>query len=145
MAIAVISDPDLKASFEGDGDVLLMDSRTGAEIGVRGSGRWMASDLCTVTVGGEALLAGGCSDGTIQLREPLTGKQVRVLNAIGNRLARYASLRLAAFPCSPAPAGGIARSGDGIPSAASTSEPSGTMSTPRRVVHGNCRFGLHAR
>ena len=80
MAIAVISDPDLKASFEGDGDVLLMDSRTGAEIGVRGSGRWMASDLCTVTVGGEALLAGGCSDGTIQLREPLTGKQVRVLN-----------------------------------------------------------------
>src|SRR5262249_29406499 len=80
MALAVIGDPDFGASFEDDGDVFLLDSQTGSEISSQGRTHWMSSSLCTVTVGGEVLLAGGCMDGTIQLWEPRSSKQVKVLH-----------------------------------------------------------------
>lgn len=79
VALAAISDSDLRASFDDDGEVLLLDPGTGNEIGVRGEGRWMASDVCAITVCGEVLLAGGCMDGTVQLWNPRTGIQVKVL------------------------------------------------------------------
>lgn len=79
-AIAVIGDPDLGASFENNGEVFLLDSQTGSAIGSQGSTHWMSSNLCTVSVDDEVLLAGGCMDGTIQLWEPRSSKQVNFLH-----------------------------------------------------------------